>query len=206
MTAAVSQRMLRAKALRLKWLVAATRFEIAMYRHALALKAGFNPDQPRDEQGRWTDAGGYGEVSEAADLAEIDQSSDIAPDQPNRDDLNSLRKLSDSSAIRPQLDQAWVESSPYGKSPQEHGFWISRNNETGDFFTRPFANSGTGTSIVPGDTPGDAVAFFHTHPNRPADGFVSGPSAADERFAARVGIPGLIQSHKGMYYFGPFLR
>lgn len=29
-----------------------------MRRHALALKAGFNPDQPRDEQGRWTDAGG----------------------------------------------------------------------------------------------------------------------------------------------------
>lgn len=29
-----------------------------MHRHALALKAGFNPAQPRDEQGRWTDAAG----------------------------------------------------------------------------------------------------------------------------------------------------
>lgn len=54
----MTARGLRGKVLRLKWLVAATRFEIAMHRHALALKAGFNPDQPRDEQGRWTDAGG----------------------------------------------------------------------------------------------------------------------------------------------------
>jgi len=54
----VTARALRGKILRLKWLVAATRFEIAMHRHALALKAGFNPDQPRDEHGRWTDAGG----------------------------------------------------------------------------------------------------------------------------------------------------
>jgi hypothetical protein len=44
--------------LRLKRLAAATRFEIAMHRHERALKAGFNPDQPRDDHGRWTDAGG----------------------------------------------------------------------------------------------------------------------------------------------------
>lgn len=56
MTRIVTARALRGKVLRLKWLVAATRFEITMHRHALALKVGFNPDQPRDEQGRWTDA------------------------------------------------------------------------------------------------------------------------------------------------------
>jgi hypothetical protein len=44
--------------LRLKWLAAATRFEIAMHRHYWALKAGFNPEQPRDEYGRWTDTNG----------------------------------------------------------------------------------------------------------------------------------------------------
>jgi hypothetical protein len=44
--------------LRLKWLAAATRFEIALRRHARALKAGFNPDEPRDDRGRWTDGGG----------------------------------------------------------------------------------------------------------------------------------------------------
>jgi hypothetical protein len=34
---------------RLTWLAAATRFELAMRRHALALKYGYNPSQPRDE-------------------------------------------------------------------------------------------------------------------------------------------------------------
>jgi len=51
--------------LRLKWLAAARRFEIALYRHDRALKAlkyGFNPDQPRvprgqPEGGRWTGDG-----------------------------------------------------------------------------------------------------------------------------------------------------
>lgn len=45
--------------LRLRWLAAATRFKLAMRRHDRALKyaqkAGFNPDQSRDDHGRWTD-------------------------------------------------------------------------------------------------------------------------------------------------------
>jgi hypothetical protein len=54
--------------LRLKWLAAATRFEIAMHRHARALKYGFNPDQPRVPRGNphggyWTDAGGGGQAT-----------------------------------------------------------------------------------------------------------------------------------------------
>jgi len=38
---------IRTDILRLKWHVAAARFELAMRLHALALKAGFNPEQPR---------------------------------------------------------------------------------------------------------------------------------------------------------------
>jgi hypothetical protein len=38
--------------LRLRWLVAATRVEIAMRRYAYALKAGFNSNQPRVAAGR----------------------------------------------------------------------------------------------------------------------------------------------------------
>jgi hypothetical protein len=37
--------------LRLKWLAAATRFKLALYRHNRALKYGFNPDQPRVARG-----------------------------------------------------------------------------------------------------------------------------------------------------------
>lgn len=49
--------------LRLRWLAAATRFELAMYRHMLALK--YNPDQPRvprgdPDGGQWTDGGRAG--------------------------------------------------------------------------------------------------------------------------------------------------
>lgn len=49
--------------LRLKCLRDATRFELAAYRHGLALKAGFKEDQPRvprgqPEGGRWTGEGG----------------------------------------------------------------------------------------------------------------------------------------------------
>jgi len=49
--------------LRLRWLAAATRFELAMHRHMRALK--YNPDQPRvprgnPDGGQWTDAGGNG--------------------------------------------------------------------------------------------------------------------------------------------------
>jgi hypothetical protein len=58
---------IRSDLLRLKCDVAALRFQRAMRRHAIALKAGFSPDQPRDEQGRWTDAGGEGEGDEASD-------------------------------------------------------------------------------------------------------------------------------------------
>jgi hypothetical protein len=60
---AVALRAIRSQLLRLKWHVAATRFEIAMRRHDCALrracKANFNPDQPRvprgeDGAGQWT--------------------------------------------------------------------------------------------------------------------------------------------------------
>jgi len=48
----------------IKWLAAVLRVERAVLRHQWALwrsgKANFNPEQPRDWHGRWTDAGGSG--------------------------------------------------------------------------------------------------------------------------------------------------
>jgi hypothetical protein len=54
---------IQAGVVRLQWLRDATRFEIAMHRHALALKYGYDPAQPRvpkhnDGGGRWVYAGG----------------------------------------------------------------------------------------------------------------------------------------------------
>lgn len=74
---------IRTELLRLKWHVAATRFQLAMRKHTLALKAGFDPDQPRDELGRWTDAGGVSvEDEEFADSevpeADLGESTDLS--------------------------------------------------------------------------------------------------------------------------------
>lgn len=49
--------------LRLKWHAAALRFEIALRRHDVALKGGYNPDEPRvprgnPDGGQWTGEGG----------------------------------------------------------------------------------------------------------------------------------------------------
>ena len=41
------------------------RLLVADLRLHLALKAGFNPDQPRDDHGRWTDAGGGTQIAQA---------------------------------------------------------------------------------------------------------------------------------------------
>jgi hypothetical protein len=46
--------------LRLQWLAAAAKFEVAMRRHELSLKYGYDPNQLRNELGRWTDAGALG--------------------------------------------------------------------------------------------------------------------------------------------------
>ena len=54
---------IEANILELKWLAAATRFEIALHRHDRALKYGFNSDQPRvpsgnPDGGQWTEEDG----------------------------------------------------------------------------------------------------------------------------------------------------
>lgn len=57
---------LRFAHLRLKSDVAWLRFLLVFERWArLATKAGFNPDQPRDDHGRWTDAGGGARLAQA---------------------------------------------------------------------------------------------------------------------------------------------
>jgi hypothetical protein len=56
---------IRTELLRMKWQLTALLFQRALRRHLLALKA-YNPEQPRDDLGRWTSIGGSsaGGVSE----------------------------------------------------------------------------------------------------------------------------------------------
>jgi hypothetical protein len=173
----------------------------------------YSPSQPRvpagnPDGGQWTSGAGEG-VANAETDNDLEQAQGeplrTARDQASRDDLPQLEALANDAVIRSRIDEAWTVSNPNSARPQEHGFWISRNEATGEVFTRPFANLGSAARITPGPTPTDAIAFFHTHPNRPEFRYRSGPSVGDQGFAADVGL-GLIQSHNGMYYFGPPLR
>jgi hypothetical protein len=170
----------------------------------------YRPDQPRvpagsPEGGQWTGGGGNSASNDG--LLEQDRGSQLttARDQAPRGDLSQLEAIANDPAIRSRIDEAWAASNPNG-IPREHGFWISRNEATGELFTRPFANPGSTGSIVPGPPPSDAIASFHTHPLRPDFGGLTGPSRGDLGLAGSMGLPGLLQSHTGMYYFGPALR
>jgi hypothetical protein len=211
--------------LELCWLVKSLRTDLLM----LGLRHKYSPDQPRDELGRWTDAGGgvqsttgSDEDAEASTGESLEQdrtesqdrrspaqdrNSFLAPGpgQEPRRDLLDLDAIARHPTVRARIDEAWAASDPNGFG-KEQGFWISRNDTTGELFTLPFANEGGPARIIPGTAPGDAVAFFHTHPGRPDFGGDPTPSPYDRFFAIRAGLPGLVQSHSGMYYFGPLLR
>jgi hypothetical protein len=176
----------------------------------------YSPDQPRvlarsAGGGQWTSGGGGtgggggDNASDGESLAQDTRSLTApGPGQEPRRALLDLQEIANHPSIRARIDEAWAASNPNGLG-REHGFWISRNDETGELFTRPFANPGGLVSLVPGPAPSDAIAFFHTHPLRSDFGGGPGPSRPDQYFAANTGLPGLLQSHHGMYYFGPLL-
>jgi hypothetical protein len=176
---------------------------LARYLAQQRLARKYSPDQPRvpagsSEGGQWTSGGG----SQGGE-DRLGQSDRPAPDQSPRSDLAELEAIANHPNIRPRIEDAWKASNPYTLFPREQGFWILRSAETGELYTRPFAGPALRDAIVPGPVPSDAIASFHTHPVR---GVISRPSAADLIFAGRAGLPGLIQSHDGMYYFGPALN
>src|SRR5262249_32657026 len=158
------------------------RFMAAFKRGDFRQKANFNPDQPRDELGRWTDAGGGSGPTDEQGVEQQSLGLTTAAGQGQRSDLSQLEAIAHNPSSRPRIDEAWVASNPDSVRPQEHGFWISRNEATGEVFARPFASRGFADSIQPGPTPDDAIAFFHTHPNRPDAGYSAGPSFADRVF------------------------
>jgi hypothetical protein len=127
-----------------------------------------------------------------------------APDSNSNPDLEKLAK---NPVVSAGIDKAWKESRPPGGGPKlEHGFWIIKDPKTGAISLLWFPMDGaTKSKLIPGATPPNAIAFFHTHPNAPTEdaGWETGPSPADQNFAKGRGLPGIIQSTNGMYYFGP---
>ncbi len=143
---------------------------------------------------------------QATVYSEPTQFTGIAANQPPRYDLSAAQAISNDPNIRRQIAAAWAASNPNGPNRSENGFWICRNPDTGELFTRPFLGAEGDHNMVPGPPNDDAIAFFHTHPFPPASGARQGPSRQDERFAASADRLGIIRSGVGMYYFGPGLR
>ena len=120
--------------------------------------------------------------------------------------LPNVEAIANDPVVAAAIEKSWNASNPNTPgSKQEQGFWVMRDDKTGALSTVNFPSNGTRDSLTPGAVPAiegkTAVAFFHTHPNTTAEGYTNGPSTADQNFADARGIPGIIQSHNGMYYF-----
>ena len=136
---------------------------------------------------------------------QLSQGQVTAPKSAKRPDLE---KIANDPTVSAEIDKAWKASNPNGPgAKQEKGFWISKDDKTGALSVTPFPDNGTNDSLTPGSPPNEkgktVVGFFHTHPNTDGEGYKQEPSKADEDFAKSVGVPGLIRSHDGMYYYGP---
>jgi uncharacterized Zn-binding protein involved in type VI secretion len=118
----------------------------------------------------------------------------------------ALDAIANDPAVMSAINSAWNASNPDSAgAKQENGFWVVRDDATGQLSTVPFPTNGTRDSMVPGAPPNNpgqtTVAFVHTHPNTDAEGYSQQPSDADTNFANANGVPGIIRSHNGMYYF-----
>jgi hypothetical protein len=108
-----AHRTIESSLLRLKWLAAAANFELAMRRHALALK--YSPDQPRDDHGRWTSEGAVTSSHTAKPKT-----------KPSNSPINDPRVISDATP-----DDNWKPDAQYAaneegaeKKPRSRGTGI----------------------------------------------------------------------------------
>lgn len=123
-----------------------------------------------------------------------------APRKLTRDDLRALQAIASDAEIKLKIAAAWAASNPKRSDRAEHGFWICRDLDTGQLYTRPFDAADGPRRLIPGMPSLDAIAFFHTHP---FPGVPQGPSAEDELFAEMTDMPGIVRSRQGLHYFGP---
>jgi len=148
-------------------------------------------------------------------LANSPSNTDLVPTSPGYTATTQqlLNALTKNSVVKGAMDQAWNNSNPNAPSPtdrKENGFWIYRSNSTGQIVTVEFPTAlATYRRMdnIPLPPPLDgftAIAFDHVHPNFEPE-FFTGPSLRDENYANRSNIPGIIQAHDGIHYFGPSL-
>lgn len=127
-----------------------------------------------------------------------------------------LERLAREAKVRPEIERLWSASNPDATQDlrREMRFRV-RQNSDGNIWAEPYARPGrpaetsmrfnkpSWISDVHDWLMGEkTIAEGHTHP------FASknlNPSPADKAYHNDVGLPGLIMSREGMYYFGPAL-
>jgi len=142
------------------------------------------------------------------DILAQNTTSNLVPTAAGSASHPNLEAIANDPTVAAEIDRAWNASNPNSTTggKKEHGFWILKDSNTGAYSVQDFpSNTATNDSVIPGPVPNvagkDTVGFFHTHPNTASEGYVSGPSPADSNFSRGTGVPGIIRSHDGMYYF-----
>jgi hypothetical protein len=136
-----SLRALASGALRLKWLAAARRFEIAAHRHRLALKYGYNPAQPRvprgnPDGGQWTDAGGGSQGNRNGSLSGLIH---LAGEIPTGDSPEIPKEPPKTTRLRNVLVRSIARRlGPYIWIAAEAGSWVyDHKEEINSYFDPP---------------------------------------------------------------------
>ena len=174
----------------------------------------FDPDQPRDERGRWTVGG------EPVDAKQ--SSNPTGQADGGRTDGDALSALVSNPVVKDAILKAWQDSTADPSYLHENGFYILQDPDSGVISVQ-FAKRGFAASMTFGRPPDTAIAMFHTHPNPPgspaldANGnqfvvkgvpqvYNPGPSFEDIQASNAVGLTGIVLAYDGFYYYGPTLR
>jgi hypothetical protein len=114
-------------------------------------------------------------------------------------DYNLKKAFTDSNPNAPN-----VPAGTAGSLKKEQGGWIVWDKKTGSLeVTRVPAGTRDGLGPIVGTRPADTadkqtVGWFHTHPNKSAEGYTSGPSPGDRAWQnSEAKVPGIIETHDG---------
>jgi hypothetical protein len=112
--------------------------------------------------------------------------------------------------VQKALEDAWQDSLAHDPVHRhEEGGWIYQDLATGqtNVIRAPCGEaSAIDLSQPPPRTGAVVVGKFHTHPNPTAEGWIGGPSVADQIVDARHGVPDLIRADDGIHVSGPTSR
>ncbi len=125
----------------------------------------------------------------------------------------TLDQIQADPCVDKELKKAWDESNPNapdvprgteGSTKKEQGGWVVWNKDTGQLEVyRVPAGTRDGLGPIVGTRPPDnehqqVVSWFHTHPNKVAEGYGHGPSPGDTGWQNdEAKVPGIIETHEG---------